>query len=193
MYENANDDEQQYIQNLALFLTGFLGVHLKVTKATRISHSFIHIQGRFIDIHFLAIITIYQLVENPQNREVLLVAHQYLLKISQVEEREIFKICLEYWAKLVAELYEEIQQLPVMELPLLNLGAGMMQSASGNVSLRKSFYTEILARLRVVMIERMVKPEEVRRKLATLSRMIMWPVVTFSFVFETIPKMALIS
>ncbi|KAF9127184.1 Karyopherin transporter [Mortierella sp. 14UC] len=131
MYENANDDEQQYIQNLALFLTGFLGVHLK-------------------------------LVENVQNREVLLVAHQYLLKISQVEEREIFKICLEYWAKLVAELYEEIQQLPVMELPLLNLGAGgMMQSASGNVSLRKSFYTEILARLRVVMIERMVKPEEV--------------------------------
>ncbi|KAH7026853.1 CRM1 C terminal-domain-containing protein [Linnemannia elongata] len=105
MYENANDDEQQYIQNLALFLTGFLGVHLK-------------------------------LVENPQNREVLLVAHQYLLKISQ--------------------LYEEIQQLPVMELPLLNLGAGgMMQSASGNL------YTEILARLRVVMIERMVKPEEV--------------------------------
>lgn len=130
MYENANDDEQQYIQNLALFLTGFLGVHLK-------------------------------LVENVQNREVLLVAHQYLLKISQVEEREIFKICLEYWAKLVAELYEEIQQLPVMELPLLNLGAGgMMQSAAGN-SLRKSFYTEILARLRVVMIERMVKPEEV--------------------------------
>lgn len=121
-----------------------------------------------------------------------MVAHQYLLKISQVEEREIFKICLEYWAKLVAELYEEIQQLPVMELPLLNLGAGgMMQSASGNVSLRKSFYTEILARLRVVMIERMVKPEEVRRKPDTLSRMIMWPVTGFSFVFETIPKMAL--
>jgi hypothetical protein len=32
MYENANDDEQQYIQNLALFLTGFLGVHLKVSN-----------------------------------------------------------------------------------------------------------------------------------------------------------------
>ncbi|KAG0367898.1 CRM1 C terminal-domain-containing protein [Gamsiella multidivaricata] len=131
MYEDAGDDDQQYIQNLALFLTGFLGVHLK-------------------------------LVENSQNREVLLVAHQYLLKISQVDEREIFKICLEYWTKLVAELYEEIQQLPVMELPLLNLGAGgMMQSAAGNVALRKNFYTEILARLRVVMIERMVKPEEV--------------------------------
>ncbi|KAG0256031.1 Karyopherin transporter [Mortierella polycephala] len=131
MYENASDDEQQYIQSLALFLTGFLGAHLK-------------------------------LVENPQNRDVLLAGHQYLLKISQVDEREIFKICLEYWAKLVAELYEEIQQLPVMELPLLNLGAGgMMQSAAGNVALRKNFYTEVLSRLRVVMIERMVKPEEV--------------------------------
>ncbi|KAK3827538.1 MAG: Crm1-F1 [Benniella sp.] len=131
LYEDASDEDQQYIQNLALFLTGFLGVHLK-------------------------------LVENPQNREVLIVAHQYLLKISQVDEREIFKICLEYWAKLVAELYEEIQQLPVMELPLLNLGAGgMLPSATGNVALRKNFYTEILSRLRVVMIERMVKPEEV--------------------------------
>jgi exportin-1 len=112
-----------------------------------------------------------------------LVAHQYLLKISQVEEREIFKICLEYWAKLVAELYEEIQQLPVMELPLLNLGAGgMMQSASGNVSLRKNFYSEILARLRVVMIERMVKPEEVRRELySSLCQMLMRPVVVFFF------------
>jgi exportin-1 len=92
------------------------------------------------------------------------VAHQYLLKISQVDDREIFKICLEYWAKLVAELYEEIQQLPVMELPLLNLGAGhMMQSGgAGSVALRKNFYTDVLARLRVVMIERMVKPEEVR-------------------------------
>lgn len=101
-------------------------------------------------------------MENAQNRDVLMVAHQYLLGISQVDEREIFKICLEYWTKLVAELYEEIQQLPVMELPLLNLGAGgMMQSAAGNVALRKNFYSDVLARLRVVMIERMVKPEEV--------------------------------
>ncbi|KAF9584656.1 Karyopherin transporter, partial [Lunasporangiospora selenospora] len=128
LYENANDDEQQYIQNLALFLTGFLGVHLK-------------------------------LVENPQNREVLLAAHQYLLKISEVDEREIFKICLEYWTKLVAELYEEMQQLPVIELPLLNLGAGMGQN--NNPALRKNFYSDILSRLRVVMIEHMVKPEEV--------------------------------
>jgi exportin-1 len=52
-----------------------------------------------------------KLVENDQNKELLLNAHLYLVKISQVEEREVFKICLEYWAKLVAELYEEIQSV----------------------------------------------------------------------------------
>lgn len=30
VYENASDDEQNYIQNLALFLGTFLGAHLKV-------------------------------------------------------------------------------------------------------------------------------------------------------------------
>lgn len=44
------------------------------------------------------------LVENEENREVLLNAHLYLIKVSQVPEREIFKICLEYWAKLVASV-----------------------------------------------------------------------------------------
>ncbi|KAG0358687.1 Karyopherin transporter [Gamsiella multidivaricata] len=131
MYENANDDEQRYILNVALFLTGFLGVHLK-------------------------------LVENPQNKEALLAAHQYLLKISEVDEREIFKICLEYWAKLVAELYEELQQLPVMDTPLLSHGRPGYASSSlkgGNRS--RAYYSAVLSRLRVVMIEHMVKPEEV--------------------------------
>ncbi|KAG0245961.1 CRM1 C terminal-domain-containing protein [Mortierella sp. GBAus27b] len=130
LYENATDDEQRYIQNVALFLTGFLGVHLK-------------------------------LVENPQNREVLGAAHQYLLKISEVEEREIFKICLEYWAKLVAELYEELQQIPNVDPALSLLGrSGAMQSLKSDNRIR-NYYVGILSRLRVVMIEHMVKPEEV--------------------------------
>ena len=31
----------------------------------------------------------------------------YLIKISEVDEVEIFKICLEYWNSLSAELYRE--------------------------------------------------------------------------------------
>lgn len=81
-YNESQNQDQELVLNLALFLANFLREHLK-------------------------------LVENDQNKELLLNAHLYLVKISQVEEREVFKICLEYWAKLVAELYEEGQAVSV--------------------------------------------------------------------------------
>lgn len=125
--------------NLALFICNFLTTHLK-------------------------------LIETEEHKEVLLNAHSYLIKISQVPEREIFKICLEYWQKLVSELYDELQQMPIADMnPLLglNLGNGFSShtphSAGGmaGLNLRKNLYVEILSNLRLVMIERMVKPEEV--------------------------------
>jgi exportin-1 len=75
-YASSDDEDQQLIKNLALFLTNFLHTHLR-------------------------------LIENPENTELLINAHLYLIKISTVDDREVFKICLEYWGKLVAELYEE--------------------------------------------------------------------------------------
>lgn len=77
----------------------------------------------------------------PDAVQMLLNAHFYIVKISRVEDREIFKICLEYWTKLVEGLFEE---------------------ASNQVQSRHSVYVPVLSQLRVVMIERMVKPEEVR-------------------------------
>lgn len=44
----------------------------------------------------------------------------------------------------------------------LNLGAGMGGAGfAGSQPLRKNIYAEVLSNLRLVMIERMVKPEEV--------------------------------
>lgn len=72
--------------------------------------------------------------------------------------------------QLVAELYEEIQSLPMGDInPLMNLnlggmGAGLNGSAGiglNGVPLRKNIYGDILSNLRLVMIEKMVKPEEV--------------------------------
>ncbi|KAH8117546.1 CRM1 C terminal-domain-containing protein [Phellopilus nigrolimitatus] len=100
-------------------------------------------------------------VETEQNRDVLLNAHLYMVKVSQVDEREVFKICLEYWLKLVAELYEELQSLPIGDSGLLmglNLGGSSMLSG---ISLRKNIYSDVLSNLRLVVIEKMVKPEEV--------------------------------
>jgi exportin-1 len=73
---------------------------------------------------------------------------------------------LEYWLKLVSELYEEIPSLPIGESGLLmglSLGGtGGPQTMLGSMSLRKNIYNEVLSNLRLVVIERMVKPEEVR-------------------------------
>jgi exportin-1 len=131
-YASAADSGQELVLNLALFLCNFLSNHLRA-------------------------------VENESNRDVLLNAHLYMVKISQVDEREIFKICLEYWLKLVAELYEEIQSLPIGDSGLLmglSLGNNGTQNVLNGMSLRKNIYSDVLSNLRLVVIERMVKPEE---------------------------------
>jgi exportin-1 len=70
----------------------------------------------------------------------------------------------------VSELYEEIQNLPINDInPLMNLNLSGFGGSSGSgmgmngVPLRKNTYSEILSNLRLVMIEKMVKPEEVSR------------------------------
>lgn len=142
-WDSSSDADQEFIQNLAIFLVSFLGTHLKI-------------------------------IEAQQNNEVLLNAHHYLTKISQVDEREIFKICLEYWSKMVADLYEEIQQLPITDMnPILNInmnaglgtGGASAPSLLAGIPLRKHIYAEVLSNLRLVIIERMVKPEEVSKRL----------------------------
>lgn len=133
-YANAGDAGQELVLNLALFLSNFLSNHLRA-------------------------------VETEANRDVLLNAHLYMVKVSQVDEREIFKICLEYWLKLVAELYEEIQSLPIGDSGLLmSLSLGGSQSMLNGMNLRKSIYSDVLSNLRLVVIEKMVKPEEVRHR-----------------------------
>ena len=99
-----------------------------------------------------------KLLENEDNKPVLLNAHWYLIKISQVEEREVFKVCLEYWSTLVSSLYEEAQSLPLDMAGMLNLSLGQ---SSNNIGLRKDMYADILTNLRLIIIGRMVKPEEV--------------------------------
>jgi exportin-1 len=132
-YANTSDAGQELILNLSLFLCNFLSQHVRC-------------------------------VEGDDQRDVLLNAHLYMVKISQVDEREIFKICLEYWLKLVSELYDELQNLPIGDSGLLmglSLGSNGPSSMLGGASLRKNIYSDVLSNLRLVVIERMVKPEEV--------------------------------
>ncbi|CAF5045052.1 unnamed protein product, partial [Rotaria socialis] len=80
---------------------------------------------------------------------------QYLVLISEVEEIEIFKICLEYWNILSAELYREV---PFQQsTPLYARGA----NSANSTPTRRQFYAVILSKVRRIMISRMARPEEV--------------------------------
>ncbi|PPJ59139.1 hypothetical protein CBER1_03044 [Cercospora berteroae] len=136
-YASSNGRDQEFVQNLALFLCNFFSNHLS-------------------------------LIEALPNRDFLIHGHFYLIRISQIDDREIFKICLEYWTKLVCELYDEMQQIPITEMnPLINMsgmangGGAMNPQILANYPLRKHKYTDVLSNLRQVMIEKMVRPEEV--------------------------------
>ncbi|XP_063606328.1 exportin-1-like [Penaeus indicus] len=120
-YANGQDAEQQFIQNLALFLCTFLKE-----------------RG--------------SLVERRQLSDALLKALQYLILISEVDDTEIFKICLEYWNALASDLYRESPFLPPTGSSPLYLP---------RPTSRRQFYQPILTKVRALMISRMAKPEEV--------------------------------
>lgn len=114
-YACGADQEQNFIQNLALFLCAFLKEHGNLAENTP---------------------------------ELLRNALHYLVLISEVEEVEIFKICLEYWNSVASQLYREV---PYSASEIL----------MGNN--RRLLYQEVLNRVRYIMISRMAKPEEVRK------------------------------
>lgn len=121
VYASGSDAEQNFIQNLAVFLSTFLKEH-----------------GA--------------LVEGPETADALKKALMYLVMISEVEDVEIFKICLEYWNSLASDLYQDSVALAP---------SGGMALWGGGTSSRRQFYADILSKVRYIMISRMAKPEEV--------------------------------
>lgn len=97
-----------------------------------------------------------QLMEQTNNIDVLLEALKLLLLISEVEDVEIFKICLEYWGFLSQELYRNNDLLVAFSLqtPFSPTVENMRQN-------RRKLYAPVLSQLRYIMIGRMAKPEEV--------------------------------
>ncbi|XP_035225153.1 exportin-1-like, partial [Stegodyphus dumicola] len=123
-YANGQDEEQKFIQNLSLFLCTYLKEH-----------------GSLIE-------------KRTDLQHMLRRALHYLLLISEVEEVEIFKICLEYWNALSADLYRESPYSGVST-------ETFSQGPNSVVPLRRQLYQPVLTKLRYTMIGRMAKPEEV--------------------------------
>lgn len=60
----------------------------------------------------------------------------YLIQVSHVEEKEIFKICLEYWNSLTADLYREN--------PIPWAARGLLIVENGQTP-RRELYQEVLS------------------------------------------------
>lgn len=141
-YEVANSNDQSFLQDLAMFLCTFLNNHLKALETS------------------------------PDLDKLLLISLEYLVELSRIEERELFKTCLDYWSSFVHGLFEEIQNLNTNELtPMMELTYGHQMRLGANGApdpdvlsqypLRQHKYKELLSKLRLVIIENMVRPEEV--------------------------------
>ena len=74
-FENGSEQDRQFIQKLAMFLSGFFKAHLKVMEA-------------------------------PESHQALITGMFYLVRVSEVKETEIFRICLEAWHMLAEDLYK---------------------------------------------------------------------------------------
>lgn len=77
-------------------------------------------------------------------------ALHYMLLVSEVEETEIFKICLEYWNHLAAELYRE-SPFSTSTSPLLS------GSQHFDVPPRRHLYLPVLSKVRLVLTQTRVR------------------------------------
>ncbi|GMY06408.1 protein EXPORTIN 1A [Fagus crenata] len=137
-YARGTSEEQAFLQNLALFFTSFYKFHIRVLETTQ------------------------------ENITALLMGLEYLINISYVDDTEVFKVCLDYWNSLVLELFEAHHNLdnPAvaaanmmgLQMPML---PGMVDGLGSQLLQRRQLFAGPMTKLRMLMICRMAKPEEV--------------------------------
>lgn len=99
-------------------------------------------------------------LETPDTQQSLIAGLFYLVRVSEVDEVEIFRICLEAWHMLAYDLYQTENEFkrPGSMTSVLNLGSNC---GSNSAASRKYMYGPVLTGVRQVMIAKMAKPEEV--------------------------------
>eukprot|EP00978_Attheya_sp_CCMP212_P017440 scaffold46435_cov59-Attheya_sp.AAC.2 len=163
---NLNDLEPQYDPLFRKLFSGFL-VRLGdiFSPETALAPAFesakeedtIFIQGLalflsgFLKAHL-------KVLETPESQQSLITGLYYLVRVSEVPDTEIFRICLEAWHMLAQDLYQAENKLSASHRSVLNLGTN--GTADGAES-RKYMYGPVLTGVRQVMIANMAKPEEV--------------------------------
>jgi exportin-1 len=108
-----------------------------------------------------------KVLENQESHQALITGMFYLVRVSEVKDTEIFRICLEAWFMLAEDLYKTENSSPSnfyetgSTSRILNLNGNSGNSSSSNNSSRKFLYSPVMSGVRQVMIASMAKPEEV--------------------------------
>ncbi|KAE8673729.1 Protein EXPORTIN 1A [Hibiscus syriacus] len=136
-YAHGTSEEQAFIQNLALFFTSFYKFHIRVLETTQ------------------------------EHISPLLLGLEYLINISHVDDTEVFKVCLDYWNSMVLELFDASHNMdnPAVTANMMGLQVPMLPSMIDGLGAqllqRRQHYAGTMSKLRMLMICRMAKPEEV--------------------------------
>ncbi|CAK5022987.1 unnamed protein product [Meloidogyne enterolobii] len=133
-YAKGRSEDQKFISDFAQLIGTFLKEHSNLVEVLELNPT----------------------QEQLEVKQAHALALKYLLKIGQVEDVEVFKICLDYWNWLTMELFRE-SPFEQSEHPLMDT----LRRYNRNESPRRKIYAEVLSDLRVLMISRMAKPEEV--------------------------------
>uniref|UniRef100_A0A672NQM4 Exportin-1 n=1 Tax=Sinocyclocheilus grahami TaxID=75366 RepID=A0A672NQM4_SINGR len=142
--------EEQFVNLFTLTMMQLKQVHVRVMEAGYLTN-FIQNKSDISALNSILHINYYNF---KTQIELCMYALHYMLLVSEVEETEIFKICLEYWNHLAAELYRE-SPFSTSTSPLLST------SQHFDVPPRRHLYLPVLSKVRLLMVSRMAKPEEV--------------------------------
>lgn len=142
IYIQSTSQDQSFLQDWELFLCTFLTRH-RTALENMIS------------------------TDTPHYKEILLLSHQYVLQLSKIDDQEMFKTALDYWHDLVTALFIEIEHFPFDQLsPFLqevSLGSGAINPlVLKKFPLKRNIYSEVCSQLRSLIIDHMVKPEEIQ-------------------------------
>jgi len=110
----------------------------------------------FLKAHF-------RVLETPESEQALISGLFYLVRVSEIQDTEIFRICLEAWHMLAEDIYKADNSQSFFDGSASNRVLNLNGSSTNSMSRssRKFVYSPVLTGVRQVMIANMAKPEEV--------------------------------
>jgi exportin-1 len=142
------------VEHLLGILPRGVNIAQAYANGTDDEQAFVQNLGIFLTQFFKAHIVL--LESTAELQQSMLIGIEYLLNISYVEEPEVFKVCLDYWHFMVCDVF----QSEGGDAGDFRFGGDVVAQNERGVN-RRVLYAAPFSKLRLLMISRMAKPEEV--------------------------------